>query len=448
MLLLINSINDMKKLLKNLIAVFLFVGVLASCESTDPLINEAKKSMVLQNFDEAIALLDQSIEKNPESGVPYYYKAMVYSDKAVQIQDPDERKPLYHDFRENIDTARVKFAAQEDKPAEADQVDNLVISVWGLEHNTAIQYATNDSIMQSVDEPLAVAASHLQNAIIVNPDSALSYEVLGQVYSANGQPQEALQAQRKAMSLRDSSSSDDYVRLADYYRGAGRVDSAITTLNEGLTMYPDSVILTQKLADAYMENEMRDSSIAVVEKLIEIDPENMQYRLALGTRLLQATDNLTASIASNYDEIFSLNSSLRGASRAERDNIEAKIQQLEEENTRLQNEIDELSNYAEQELLKVVDKVEDSANAYNALAILYQNRAAALFQLRNNTDDLNKSQEYDTQAKEALQQSMKYYEVLVELEPDNQSAWSQLSNIYYTLDMQEKAKEALEKAGN
>ena len=438
----------MKKLLKNLIAVFLFVGILASCESTDPLIIEAQKNMVLQNFDEALSLLDQSIEQNPESGVPYYYKAMVYSDQAAVTKDPEARKPIYRDFRENILTAREKFSAMEEKPDEAEQVDNLVLSSWGFEHNTAIQYATNDSIMQTVEEPYELAASHLENAIIINPDSALSYEVLAQVYFIDEKIEDAIWAQREAMERRDPPTSTDYGRIAEYYLRAGKADSTLFVLNEGISHYPDSIALSQKLADAYMESGMRDSSIAVIERLIEVEPDNIQYRLALGTRLLQATTNLSDTISENYDMIFDINNSMRSANTAERQNLQARIQELEEQNETLQKEIDELSNYAERELLQVVEQDDENLNAYNALGIIYQNKAAALFDLRNYTDDNNESRVYDEQAKEALREAMKYYEKVIEIDPNHRGAWQSLSGIYYTLDMREKAEEALEKAGN
>lgn len=438
----------MKKLLKNLIAVFLFVGVLASCESTDPLITEAQKNLVLQNFDEALALLDQSIEKNPQSGVPYYYKAMVFADKAAMTEGPENREPLYYDFRENVDTARQKFSRMEEKPEEASQLDNLVISSWGYEHNLAIQYATNDSVMQSVEDPLGLAASHLENAIIINPDSALSYEVLAQVYFIDGKTDQAIAAQRKAMARRNPPTSEDFGRMSDYYLKAEKTDSSLFILNKGISLYPDSIALSQKLADAYMANGMRDSSIAVIEKLLEIEPDNQQYHLALGTRLLQATTNMSDSISANYEKIFQINNSIRGTNTAERESLEARIAQLEQQNLELQKEIDELSAYAEQELKTVIEQDEDNVSAYNALGIIYQNKAAALFDLRNYTEDNAQSSEYDKQAKDALREAMKYYEKVVELDPDHTNAWNSLSGIYYTLDMREKAEEALEKAGN
>src|SRR5690554_1966957 len=264
----------MKKLLKNLLPAVLITAILAGCETTDPLIKNAQNMILLQNYEAAHELLDQSIAENPESGVPYFYKAMTYSDHALLMADPSDRKPYYRNFREAFLTAREKFEAQESQPNEARQLDNLMLEAWGTEHNEAVQYVTDDSLMQSIAEPYKLAAAHLENAVIINPDSLLSYEVLAQIYAIDDRPVEAIKVMNKVMSMKNPPSSDDYSRLSDYYVRAAMPDSAIYILNEGLTHYPDTVILSQKMADAYMDNNQREESIAVIERLLQLDPNN------------------------------------------------------------------------------------------------------------------------------------------------------------------------------
>ncbi len=107
----------------------------------------------------------------------------------------------------------------------------------------------------------------------------------------------------------------------------------------------------------------------------------------------------------------------------------------------------ELSDRAEEELLQVAEKQPEDDRVYNYLGIAYQNRYAILFEKRNITADNELASEYDKQAKDELRQAMEYYEKAAELNPDNTQYWDVLSRIYVTLDMQEKAEEALEKAG-
>ncbi|HET8864392.1 MAG TPA: tetratricopeptide repeat protein [Gracilimonas sp.] len=437
----------MKKLLSNLIPVILFFGILSGCETSSPAIDQAQVNIYTQNFDSAHAGLDRFIEQNPNSGIGFYYKALAYAQEAVTVEPPSDRKPYYRDFRENIVTAREFFDAAEEKPEEAGDVSNLILNNWGREHNASLDYATNDSVMASVEEPLKIAASHLENAIIINPDSTLSYDVLSQIHFMDNNYESAAEVLSQSMELKDPPPADDYDRLGAFYTQLGETEKAIDVLKEGLELYPDSVSLTQKLADNYMTAGERELAIEVLEDLIETEPQNPQYHLALGTIVLTETDSFTGQISDLYDEIYDLKSELRNASGSKAEDLRSQIESLEQEINKNIDQIQRLNDIAEQELLRTIELRADDAIAYNALGVLYNNKAAILFGQRNYSDDMDLVDQYDTQAKEQLTKAMENYEKAVELNPDNTSAWRSLSSIYITLDMQEKAEEALDKAG-
>lgn len=436
----------MKKLLRNLLSAILFVGILASCETTDPLIEEAQKNIFTQNYDSALAVLDRSIQNNPESGLPYYYKAMTFKEKAKTIPQPNERKGTYENFRESAVTAREKFSAQEEVPSEAGDVDNLILSTWGFEHNKAIEFVNDDSLKATVEEPIKVAVAHLENAVIINPDSTLSWDILAQVQSLDGNYPGAIEALNTSMEMKGNPPSEDYLRLGTYYRESEQPEEAISVLETGVESYPDSVQLVQVLADVYMQAGQREKSIETIEALIERDPDNAQYHLALGTQLLQATTEISERITSNYDEIYDLGTELRN-NRNRADAINASIDSLVSVNEELTSEMNELSDRAESELIRVTELRPEDPKAYQYLGISFTNKAAALYEKRNFTQDNELASELDKKAKEELREAMKYYEKAVELEPDNTANWQSLSRIYVQLDMQEKAAEAMDKAG-
>jgi tetratricopeptide (TPR) repeat protein len=436
----------MKKLLRNLLTATLFVGILASCETSDPLIEEAQKNIFTQNFDSALSVLDRSIQKNPESGLPYYYKAMAYAERAVTIPEADQRKPDYKNFRSSIVKARELFDAQEKAPSEAEDVPNLIFNTWGYEHNQAIEYVNNDSVRATVEKPLQVAIAHLENAVIINPDSTLSWNILAQVRGIAGDYKGAIEALNTAMGMVSPAPANDYLRLGIYYGNLGQPEKATKALEEGLELYPDSIKIVQNLADAYMKAGHRDKSIQTIQNLIKTDPQNAQYHLALGTQLLQATSDIATEISDDYDEVYEIKTQLRKnpknkkALNARLDSLEAAIEK--------QNEvINKLSKTAAQELTTVTELRPNDDLAYNYLGITYQNKYAALFEKRNNTDDNDLANKYDKQAKEELRKAMKYFEKAAEINPDKKEYWDVLSRIYTTLDMQKKAKEALDKAG-
>ncbi|MBD3617622.1 MAG: tetratricopeptide repeat protein [Gracilimonas sp.] len=438
----------MKKLLSNLIPVLLFFGILSGCETTDPVIDEAQLNIYTQNYDSAHASLDRFIEQNPNNGIGYYYKALAYSQQAANIQPPSDRKPYYRDFRESIVKSRDLFEDVEEKPDEAAEVDNLILNAWGREHNASLEYATNDSVMASMEEPLKVAVAHLENAIIVNPDSTLSYDVLSQIHYMDGNFEAAAEVLAESMELKNPPPAEDYDRIAAFYAQTGKNEKAIDMLQEGLELYPDSVSLTQKLADNYMNVGERGRAIEVLEELIASDPDNPQYHLVLGTIILTETEGFTQRISEIYDEIYDLRSELRNASGSKANDLENQIETLEEEIDERLAQTNELNDLAEKELLRTLELRPDDETAYNALGVLYQNRAAVLFGQRNYTDDIDLADQYDAEAKALLQKAMENYEKTVELNPENKGAWQSLANIYITLDMQDKYEEAIEKAGN
>ncbi|MDX1671665.1 MAG: tetratricopeptide repeat protein, partial [Balneolaceae bacterium] len=113
----------------------------------------------------------------------------------------------------------------------------------------------------------------------------------------------------------------------------------------------------------------------------------------------------------------------------------------------LQSSISELTNQAEEKLKTVIEYRPNDANAYNTLGIIYQNKAATLFEERNLTEDNKKAKQLDQKARDMLRQAMKYYENATEIDPDNKEYWQALFRVYTTLGMDQKAKEAMKKAG-
>jgi tetratricopeptide (TPR) repeat protein len=170
-----------------------------------------------------------------------------------------------------------------------------------------------------------------------------------------------------------------------------------------------------------------------------MEPENAQYHLVYGTTIYQSATTLTEELSDNYDQLFELEQA------GEEDT--AQIDSLEKANEELQKQIDHMTSEASTSLKKVIELRPEEAVAYNTLGIIYQNKAAALFEERNRTEDNDKAAELDKQAKDQLQEARQYYEKAVEIEPENKQYWANLFRVYTSLGMNDKAQEAMEKAG-
>jgi len=114
----------------------------------------------------------------------------------------------------------------------------------------------------------------------------------------------------------------------------------------------------------------------------------------------------------------------------------------------LEDEANELTAISIENMEEVVRIQPEDDQAYNVLGIIYQNKASNLFEQRNSiVDDSELVQELDQQARETLQQARQYYEKAAEIDPDQPEYWESLFQVYTTLGMEEKAQDAMEKAG-
>lgn len=428
-----------------LFTVILTIGLLASCASTDPNIDAAKSDLKKQDFESALQAAEKAIQTKPNSGLGYYYKGVAYSEIAQSKDDIAARREYYKKMRDAFNKAEDLFNKAEDKPKEADNLDAVLLSVWSSEHNAAVKQATNDSLKQQGG--LKKAEEHLKNAIVVQPDSTLSYDVLTEVYVMENNIPGAIESLSKSIQLSDSVAPQKYQRLALFYNNQKQPEKALDALKKGLDEYPDNVDLVQNLADTYLQMGESEKAIDVVRGLIEQDPDNPQYHLVLGTQLYQAVMRLSDSLSTNYDKIFDLHQSMKSADQSKSAELKSQATKFENINEDLQSQISTMTDEAVKELNKVIDLRPKDDGAYNTLGIIYQNKAAALYEKRNNTEDNEKAAQYNQQAQEELKQAMNYYEKAADLNPDKKEYWRNLFKVYTTLGMDAKAQDAMEKAG-
>jgi len=437
----------MFKKIKLLTFLTLIVGVFVSCSSSNPYVDDAQSKLRSGEYEAALEAAEQSIANMPQDPLGYYYKGVVLGDIAQDTDDPAERRKIYEEMNASFEEARELADQMEDPPGELENLGAVKTAIWSNEHNRAIEFATNDSLKGTVDQPIRMAIDHLVNATTIIPDSTLSWDVLAEVYFMDKNMEGAIKAKSRVIEQKDPAAADDYVRLADFYRVAGQSEGAIEVLTEARDLYPNHVGINEKLADAYMGAGDFQKAISTVEKLIATDPENPQYHLALGTQYYQTVLRMNDSLSTTYDRIFDLQQEMKNSSGSEAQQIKQQISELQGTTKSLQSRIETLTDNAVAELETVLEYRPDDASAYNTLGIIYQNKASALFEERNQTTDNQRAAALDKQARQQLKEAMKYYEKAASIDPDNKEYWQSLYRVYVALGMDEKAKEAEQKAG-
>ncbi|RCL67811.1 MAG: hypothetical protein DBW78_01520 [Rhodothermaeota bacterium MED-G64] len=430
-------------LLSTLAVAILFVG----CTSVSPLVKETQDNIGSGNYEAALASAELAIEENPTSGVGQYYKAVALGSLGQDSEDVAARRGYYADALSTMEEAKSLFSAAEDVPDEADNADNIIRAIWADEHNSAVEILTVDSIAASYADPNQVAVDHLLNATTLAPDSVISYSVLSSAYYRVGDIESATTAYEWVMELLPTPDVDDYNYMINLYLASQRFENARDLATEAQSAFPTDERFIQYLADSYLQTGETDKAIEIVEDLIASDPTNPQYRLVLGTQVYQTVTELTDQISEMYVELYDQSQALRSLSGSEKSDAEATLAELQAEADALEADIVGYTDLAIEQVTRATELDPSSANTFNILGVIYQNKSALYFDKRNNTADYDLADEYDAQAREILDMARVAYEQATQLDEGNPEYWQSLFQIYTTLNMPEKAQEAMEKAG-
>lgn len=435
------------KSLKFVLFPLLIVGFLWACETTDPFVQEIESNLVLGNIDEALEVANNAIATDSSNGLAHFYRGVALGAKAEEFEDPAERKPYYQQTRTSLLEGKEWMRQMESRPNEYEEVDEIITGYWAFEHNEGVEIVTVDSVRNLYDRPYERAIAHLDNAITLQPDSALSYIVIASTYFNMGETGEAITSYEQAMERMDTPELDDYDFLTSMYLVEGQTEKAIALAEEALDSFPNEIVFVQYLADAYLEVGETDRAISLIRNLIADDPGNPLYYRVLGTQLYQLVAPLENDLTELYESSYDLEREIRSLQGSEREAAETLLAEKEQEIEQIESEIDELTKQSVQEIEQVIELVPDDHEAYNILGIIYQNKAATQFEKRNFTIDNQKAAQIDQRARETLNMARENYERAAEINPDEPNYWQALFQVYTTLGMDEEARDAMEKSG-
>lgn len=443
----LTDIITIMKRLKPLLIIFALSGLFWACETTDPFVDEVEFYILSGEFDEALNVVNEAIEEDENNYMAHFYKGNVLAAQAEGIEDPRDRKELYTEAKASFVTAKEIMDGLEERPVEYDELLDSEVYYWAEEFNTGVEILNDDSTFQATPDPNFTVIAHLENAAVMQPDSALSYQVMSSAYFNEDDIDNAVSTYETAMNLLSEPEIEDYEYMISVLLVQENYEKAIDYAEQGREDYPDESVFVQLLADAYLQAGRQDEAIALVERLIAEEPDNPQYRRVLGTQIYQTVSAISDEVSALYDEAFELRRSLGTLSGSELEDAESELEGLQEQITELETEIDELTEISIREMKQVVEMEPDSESANFILGIIYQNRAASLFERRNNSDDNAEVEDLDQRARENLQEALVYYERAAEIDPDNPENWESLFQVYTNLGMEEEAMEAMERAG-
>lgn len=186
-------------------------------------------------FDEAIALLDQVIASTPQYAEAYNRRGACFLGK-------NDISRAEQDFSEALRL----------KPAMARALNNMGI-VWRLreDYDTALEWYTR--------------------AMKADPGLVLAYENRGDLYMMMNQPENAVTDLRKAIDLTGGKVSKYHAALASALIAMGYPDDAIVSVRRAIDLEPANADFVRQLAAIYTrENRVREAGEAF-DLLLELN---------------------------------------------------------------------------------------------------------------------------------------------------------------------------------
>ena len=379
---------------KLFVAVLLLLGLIFAgfqCSSTE--LTSAKLYIKQKNWDKALEVLQEEVQKNPKSDEGYYLMGSVYSEL-------DKTDDMIKAFDQSLAISN-KFA---------DKIHEFKAYQWANNYNRGVSLfqrgnKTTDNDSSKMFYDMAIDAYKM--AIKLEPDTAETYRNLAFVYLTVGKTEEAVEPLQKLIDLDQAEEGYQYLgevyytlganKMVDFRNDGNKEDSVkaieyynkgISVLEEGLKKFPENTEMLGYKTQAYIGANRIDEALNSAKAQVEKQPDNAVYHYNYGVLLLNVE---------NYEQ-------------------------------------------AEQQLLKAVDIDPNYENAIYNLGVTYVKWGTALNKEAEAKGQI--SEDY----KQKYQKALPYLERVVEKDPKNAQIWELLGKVYSVLGMTDDANNAFNKA--
>lgn len=228
-----------------------------------------------QTLEAELQEVEQQIRESEEPEL-YIRKGEILSRLASRSDDPSDRTPRYREMRSAL--VLVNRNAGQFRRAE-----QILTDAWSREQNRGVEIIGRDTT--SDNRELGRAAEHFGNAVVIRPDSAISYRMKAQAHYRNGDPEAAVATLEEAREQIPDLPARLLEQLAFLHMEAGRFERAIALYESAETTGDRDRNILHGLANAYMESADHRKSVELLNHLIDLYPQNIHYGQARATEL-------------------------------------------------------------------------------------------------------------------------------------------------------------------
>lgn len=170
--------------------------------------------------------------------------------------------------------------------------------------NYTLAYLKSAKVYETVNPTLAI--EKLKKVLEINPNYAIAYRSLGNIYTATGYYPEAIDAYKEYFKQKNYSVTDITHLASDYYF-TKKYDEAFPLLKEGLALEPNNFVLNRLYMYALADTKQYADALPVAQKFFSLEAKKtdkilqdyMSYGdiLAHNNQLSAALEQYNAAIA-------------------------------------------------------------------------------------------------------------------------------------------------------
>lgn len=435
----------------------LMTALLAGCAS-DPNIESAKLNLRNADYQGVIEAAERALEVNPNNPDAYYYMGAAYLDRATDKPVPERVSDLEM-AHENMMQAHELYQEQDISSNESESAVELLKNRWRTEFNNGLVQIRPDEDSgvapenyEPSDEEYDLAIDHVKNSYAVMPDSTVSLEVLSELYYSKGDVANAAVYGERAIEQSEEPSLALYQRQASYYQMLEENTKLMDFLERSREIFPDEIYFVESQVDLLRNMGENEQAMEILAELIEINPNNPQYRMVYGNGVYTQFLDMTEEVDALYDEYYDLQSDFRTAVRANNtsriENLESQMDSLAERIISRNEESLEVASRAAEEFMAAYEIEPNNPDITYTLGEINENRGLVLTNQANSlySGDESRVNELQQRAQDFFSDALPYYQETAEMEEDNPQIWLKLYGIYTRLGMTEEAAAAQEKA--
>lgn len=369
----------------------------------------------LQQLNDQINQINQELEEDPNNQDLKIQKATLLSEYASQQSNPSDRYPIYQNLYS---------LSNEEGPndnGEISEITDLLVKNWTTEQSSGIrllQLNRNSEANQHFYEILA----HFDNAIVLQPDSLVTYNLMSTTFYENGSISNAIETLENGINRTPEPSPELLEKLAYLYLETGNTEESIVIYENLVSNNADDNRLLHGLINAYMISQRHSDAITQLEILSDKFPARYYYKEELATQLYFLFGSKTEELFSDFEA---------------GEPIDEKIEELLE-----------ISNDAHTIYQSLQTDIPANEESLFRMGTFYINSVNNLTSIQSS---IPLSTDIDSMIQPVIQMysdnSIELWEKLTEMNPDNMEYVYTLYNLYIDAGMNEKA-DSIERSYN